>query len=196
MLFSAKHYHQALRFTSELKTELQASLQPNQNYTAPPSYNLESLDISTAYNLTNVEKVDFSGSRSNLQQNEIAYFNSLFAITDSLVIERVKNQLLLQQNKDIDLTNYNLALYKLENLNAPQNLQEPHAKIISAVKDQIQYFELLRKTKGTFNASNPYVQTSNNSLISAYQIMANTFKNEEARNIYSFEKHLCALDFI
>ena len=153
--------------------------------------------IDTSYSLTNVERIPFDESKSKLGDAEKKYFSQVFSVTDFLVHERVYNQIIQRSKPDgYSTENYTKAISYLENMDVPEDLKASHEKILGAVKEQKEYFDLMLKTKSQFNANSPFVQTSNKKLISAYQDFIRMFPNEEATNLRSFEKHLCALDFI
>ena len=154
------------------------------------------IGIETAYAITNVQRVAYTKESSRLPANISDYLSELFNVTDFLVIERMQNQRLLTAKKPLHLKAYDLAVAKLKSMTAPQQLTEAHALIVSAIINQKTYFELMQQTGEKFSADHVLVQTSSKQLIKAWKIMGRELKTEEKRNLFSFEKHLCALDFI
>jgi hypothetical protein len=154
-------------------------------------------NITQAYKQTNVERVKFNPLTSKLSPDAKEYLYKLFAVTDNLVIERVYNYSALYYKQPLrDLRNYDNALSELSALPPPAEATEAHGLIVSAITDQRDYFKFLSDTKGDFNVNNPLVQRSHSNLLRAWQLWLAVYDDEEAQNKLSFEKHLCALDFI
>lgn len=157
----------------------------------------QELDVDTAYKLTNVQRVTFDPAMSSIDEPAKDYLGELFSVTDFLVVERMQNHnQLTQMHRLKNPENYTKAIMYLEGMQVPSELSEVHGLILAAVKEQAAYFDLMNKTQAPFNPMNPYVQTSNQKLVTAYQLLLKMYGREPAHNLRSFEEHLCALDFI
>lgn len=156
----------------------------------------QKIPLNMAYEMTNVERVIYSKEKSKLSPAESDYLSQLFRITDFLVIERIQNENKLRNKEPLNLAAYDLADAKLQQMQVPEKAKHIHVLIKNAILNQKYYYQVRQNTGEEFDVASPYVQSAHQHLLTAWDFLKKNFPDENKDNIRSFEKHLCAMDFI
>lgn len=169
-----------------------------------PAY---ALSVEQAYKSIPHAQTNFNVSASAIEPLEALFLQSFFTLVNRAIVERVQTLRWLQTNgakgSDIEhyMKNISVIIHDFERMHVPKSLESPYQLVLNAVKQQAQYFqnwsEKMHQGKGyRFNRSDPAISQSHSQLIQAYNLLMNTFKQEQRNNKQAFFDHLCALDFI
>ncbi|TAL38779.1 MAG: hypothetical protein EPN97_03490 [Alphaproteobacteria bacterium] len=153
----------------------------------------QAMTVDEAYKAIPHNKTRFDASAAGMVQEEKAFLDTFFELSDLAVAERVGTQISLSSGKPT-AANYDVILRRLQSLNVPPKLAEAHRLVTEAVKEQREYLDAL-KGGGAFDANAPLVESSHQKLVQAYNELMRLYPSENTHNKQAFFDHLCALDF-
>lgn len=159
------------------------------------------MSVPEAYRAIPHRQTTFNAASAKMGADDKAYLTRSFALIDQAMAARVAT---LQWVRSYGEQGESLAQYKkklaliwqgLNKLQPASRLKPYHALVLSAIKDQYNYFLALEKgVKPDLN--HRLVQRSHESLIQAYQQLMGLYPSESPYNQQAFFDHLCALDFL
>ena len=160
----------------------------------------QSMAVGDAYRAIPHQRTPFDPSVARMDISDARYLDTLFALTDLAMVERVQTQLRLQSgSRDGGADeNYVKILAHLDSIESPQRLERVRSLIRNAIDEQRRYLAMWRESgdTGYFSPAAPLVRSSSGKLIAAYNDLMALYAQEGAHNRQAFFDHLCALDFI
>ena len=175
---------------------------------APPAYAGE-FSVEDAYKAIPHSRTEFDAEHAGMSAEEKEYLEHLFYITDLAMRARVLTLGRIMYNHDIkkSVDTYNREMKSVMEgfalLKAPHSLKKTGEIIISAINDQYVFFNewaeapsgKQQKYKQTYK-ENPLVLSAHQKILRAYQMLLNTYPDENYHNKQAFYDYLCALDFL
>ena len=153
---------------------------------------IQALTVQEAYNTIPHARTPYKQTLSTTTTNTAVYLQKLFTITDQAVIARVSGM-----RGAATATNYQAILQQLDQLKTPASATSAHTKIRNAIVTHQKYFQQNNKHQQPNKTQLRSLQkSSSRELISAYQSLMQSYKNESKHNKQAFYDHLCALDFL
>ena len=158
------------------------------------------IPIEKAYKLASRRRTPFQPNRARMPQVEADYLNTLFALTDAALAERVSIEVKLKagQRHDRERSNYRQILDSLRRLDTPTHLIPTEALIFRAVSGQRSYIEswVPAGPNARVDPGDPLVQNANKSLAKATEFLLKLYPGENPETKQAFQDHLSALDFL
>ncbi len=154
------------------------------------------MEIEQAYQLIPHKRTVFQLHQSNIPATEAQQVAKLLLLAEKAMVERV-DAMANGAGKTGYLSRIDGILWQIDQLRVPTGVQAARDHIQTAVQQHRVFFELQNVTGDHAKANRQQlVQASHRHLISAYQLLMQTYPKETKHNKQAFFDYLCALDFI
>ncbi|MDX1975251.1 MAG: hypothetical protein SFT92_06205 [Rickettsiales bacterium] len=167
-------------------------------HTAPKSI-AQHMTVEAAYKATGVQFTPFVPAATKMSKGDANYIKSLFDLINIGVVERVSllNNLNNPAMRKSIVRNHGEILRRIDTLAFPAHLEKLHLLILHAVYEEKEYFDILvNNPSQRFDPMASLVVSSDKKLRAAYQILMDTYVEEDEKTRQSFYSQLCALSFI
>lgn len=149
----------------------------------------ESLTVEQAYSAIPHHRTVFDPSTARMNREETAYLVRLFEMVDEAIVAKMS----FKRPDEMDAA-YEKVWTAWKTLSPSAKLRPVQDEIAKAIHDQQHYLDALRRG-GTWNTSDPRIQSSSQLLHKAYDDLMRIYPSEQAHNKAAFYDYLCALDF-
>lgn len=158
------------------------------------------IPVEKAYTLVSRRRTPFRPNQARMPLVEADYLNTLFALTDAALAERVAIEVKLKagQSHDRSRSNYREILDGLRRLDTPTHMIPTEALIFRAISGQRSYIEAWAPAgpNAGVDPGDPLVQNAHDSLATAAEFLLKVYPGEDAQTKQAFQDHLSALDFL
>ena len=158
--------------------------------------NVSALEIDEAYRLIPHKQTAFKLHQSKIPKTEARSVALLLSLAEQAMVERV-DALVNGPKKSGYLSQIDGISWQLDHLQMPARIDPAREHILAAVQQHRAYFEL-HNVNGdkSESARKQLIQSSHQHLISAYNLLMQSYPQETKHNKQAFFDFLCALDFI
>jgi hypothetical protein len=158
--------------------------------------NVSALEIDKAYRLIPHKQTVFKLNQSKIPKTEAQSVAHLLSLAEQAMVERV-DALVNGPEKSGYLSQIDGISWQLSQLQMSAGIDPARAHILAAVQQHRAYFELHNVTGAkSESARQQLIQSSHHHLITAYNLLMQSYPQETKHNKQAFFDYLCALDFI